>query len=251
MKCFTFVRVKFFRLKLISFFLTLLCYTCFCFAQVADLPAMLIETKDANNTITWNCQYDGVKSIAIQRSTDSVRNFVTIGVVNKPKKGISTYTDTKPVSGKNYYRLSVNFSGDLEWFSNTYRVFLDSATIARSIEKAIQSGTSNSILPDPNATAKPGTDKTAPVDLVFRYTPSAKVFTNPYSGHINISLDDANGKRYNIRFLTPDKIEVLRIGRIRKKFLVVDKNNFNSTGTYAFELYDGTNLVESGYITIY
>jgi hypothetical protein len=230
--------------------LVLLCFTSFSFAQLTDLPAMLIETKDAINTISWQCQFDGVKSIAIQRSTDSVRNFVTIGVVNKPKKGVGSFHDTKPVSGKNYYRLSINFAGDLEWFSNTYKVFLDSATIARSIEKAIQSGTSNSILPTTDNTSK-GTDKTPVIDPIFRYTPSTRVFTNPYSGHINVSLDNTVGKRYSLKFFTPEKEEVLKVGRILKKFIVVDKNNFNSTGTYQFELYDGSELVESGYVTIY
>lgn len=233
--------------KRILFFICLLC-TWKAEAQLADLPAMNIMTQGARNIISWNSQFDGIKSIAIQRSTDSVKNFVTIGVVSKPKKGIGNYTDEKPVAGKNYYRLSVNFAGDIEWFSNTYKVYLDSATIAKSLEQAIQSGTSKSILPDKtNNTITP----TLPVDTVFHYTPSAKVFTNPFTGHININLDDAVGKLYSVRFYTPDKEEILRISRVTKTRLVVDKNNFNSTGTYLFEVYLGEDLFESGYITIY
>lgn len=223
-------------------------------SQVVVLPSMQIETHEAKNIITWNCQFDGVKSIAIQRSTDSVKNYVTIGVVTKPKKGIGNFTDTKPVSGKNYYRLSVNFAGDLEWFSNTYKVYLDSATLAKSIEQAIKSGTTNSV-PIPNAPTVVPTSNTpstpVPESTEFHYTPSAHVFTNTYTGHITINLDEVVGKRYSLRFYTPDKEEVLRIGRITKKVLIVDKNNFNSTGTYSFELYEGTEVVETGYVTIY
>jgi hypothetical protein len=221
-------------------------------AQLAELPSMKIETQDARNIITWNSQFDGIKSIAIQRSADSVKNYVTIGVVSKPKKGLGTFTDTKPVSGKNYYRLSINFAGDIEWFSNTYKVYLDSATIAKSIEGAIQSGTTNSIAPPTNTNTNTTTTTTVtPVSTVFHYTPSTKVFTNPYTGHINVNIDEAVGKRYSVRFYTPAKEEVLRIARITKKVLVVDKNNFNSTGTYMFELYNGTDIIETGYVTIY
>lgn len=216
---------------------------------------MSIMTQGAKNLINWNCQFEGVKSIAVQRSTDSIKNFVTIGVVSKPKKGLGNYTDDKPVAGKNFYRLSVNFTGDIEWFSNTYKVFLDSTTIAKSLEQAIQSGTSKSILPEKDKTTT-GTNTTVnipppPVDTVFHYTPSSKVFTNPFTGHININLDDAVGKLYTVRFYTPEKEEILRVPRITKTRLVVDKNNFNSTGTYLFEVYLGEELVESGYVTIY
>lgn len=235
------------------------------------LPAMKIETMKARNVITWNCQFEGVKSIAIQRSADSVRNYVTIHVESKVKKGIGSYTDPKPMIGKNYYRLSINFTGDLEWFSNTYHVFLDSAIIAQSIEEAIQTGITKSVsaaasnalntpLSRPSKTTTVGTTTSntvsappPPESLEFHYTPSARIYTNPYTGHINIDLEDYQKNKYTLRFYTPGKKseEVLRIGRITRKHLVIDKNNFNSTGTYRFELYNGNEKEETGYITIY
>lgn len=212
------------------------------------LPMMSIVTDNAKNILSWVSQYDGVKSIAIQRSADSVRNFTTIGVLTNPKKGVQRFIDELPLAGKNHYRLSVNFAGDLEWFSNTYKVVIDSAVLANSLKGAIKSGTTNSIAPkndspsDPNEPAKP---------KEFYYTPSLRVYSNPYTGHINISLEDATSKKYSIRFFDPNKNEVLKISRIPKKQLILDKNNFNSRGTYQFQLFDGTELVETGYITIY
>lgn len=52
------------------------------------------------------------------------------------QKGIQTYTDLHPVVGKNYYRLCVTFSGDLQWFSNTYKVLVDSLTFAKAMQDA-------------------------------------------------------------------------------------------------------------------
>ena len=264
-----------------------------------SLPAMLIAAEQAHSILKWYCQYDGVKSIAIQRSVDSVRNFTTIGVINAPKKGNGTYTDLHPLVGKNYYRLSVEFGGDLEWFSNIYNTKFDSATIAKALEvKVVPPAPKPIIQPTVTKPVTPVTTQTkdtttatpaaaaitAPLpskkerrkaraqtnkvtsDSIaentsavpvnnepkpFTFTPSSKIYTNPYTGHISIHLDDYQAHRYTIRFYDPAKNEVLRIARISKATLILDKNNFNSRGIYSFELFDGANLVESGYVSIY
>jgi len=257
-----------------------------------SLPAINIVTEMAENKLSWYCQFDGVKSIAVQRSADSVRNFATIGVINTPKKGNGTYKDLHPMIGKNYYRLSIEFGGDMEWFSNTGKAMLDSAMIAKTLEvkaaealaaseaaktleanaaamaakkaereKALKALKEEAALSKPKMTsAEVKAEKraelketvTAPAEPVaFSFVPSAKIFTNPYTGHVNIKLADALSRRYNIRFYDPAKNEVLRISRVSKPSLILDKNNFNSRGIYSFQLFDGTTLVESGYVNIY
>lgn len=222
------------------------------FAQVASpplLPFMSIVTENAQNILNWTSQFDGVKSIAVQRSADSVRNFVTIGVLSNPKKGIQRYVDELPLAGKNHYRLSVNFAGDLEWFSNTYKVYLDSATIANSLKGGIKSGTTKSVPIEDSGNQT--TSAATPKSTEFYYPPSTHVYTNPYTGHINITLEDALSKKYSLRFFDPNKNEVLKVSRISRPNLVLDKNNFNGKGTFQFQLFDGNELIETGYITIY
>jgi hypothetical protein len=213
-------------------------------SKVPQLPAMQIVTEQAKNILSWTSQYDGIKSIAIQRSADSVRNFVTIGVLATPKKGIQTYTDLRPLIGKNSYRLSILFAGDVVWFSNTYKVIMDSEVIAKSIEEVIKPDTAIAISTPVNVPAV-----SQPTD--FYFTPSVRIYTNPYSGHININLEDALSKKYSIRFFDPAKNEILRVSRIIKTTLILDKNNFNAKGTYSFQLFDGSIIHETGYITVY
>ena len=217
-------------------------------AQVPDLPSMSVVTESAHNKLSWNCQYDGVKSIAIQRSSDSVRNFITLGVMNNPKKGIQFFTDERPLIGKNNYRLYILFSGDVEWYSNSYFVTLDSATIAKSHQGSLSTGHTNANT-DYTKTST-NTNGTATV-TDFYYTPSSQIYTNPYTGHININLNDALSKKYSIKFFDPKKNEVLRISRVSKPLLILDRNNFNSPGTYNFQLSEGATVIETGYITIY
>lgn len=211
-----------------------------------DLPSMTVVTEKATNKLSWNCQYDGVKSIAIQRSSDSVKNFITIGVINNPRKGQQSFVDERPMVGRNNYRLFILFSGDVEWYSNLYKVNLDSATLAKSASATLPTGTTTA-----NTNYQQNGTATAPVATDFYYTPSTQVYSNPYSGHININLKDALSRKYSIRFYDPKKNEVLRVSRVSKPMLVLDRNNFQSAGVYHFQLFDGSTVVETGYITIY
>jgi chemotaxis protein histidine kinase CheA len=322
-------------------------------ALPAPLPAIMVSTEQAENNLTWYCQYEGVKSISVQRSADSVRNFTTIGLINAPKKGNGTYRDLHPTVGKNYYRLSIAFGGDLEWFSNTYKIILDSATIAKvqqekaaaalavietmkAAEAAAQAAAEqqaaseralNALKEEARVAklneaaekkaaqlekekaaaataalikaakkvdniaqektealaemkAKSNVDKlekekatpTAESKLdkkvakkeksnlliepvvapaPFTFVPSTKIYTNPNTGHVNIKLEDAWNRRYSIRFYDPSKNEVLRISRVSKPSLVLDKNNFNSRGIYSFQLFDGSAVIDTGFVTIY
>lgn len=214
-------------------------------AEIPALPSLKIETKEGYNFLSWVNTYDGLKSVQIQRSADSVLNFVTIGNIAKPVSGVQRFTDKTPMLGKNYYKVRVLFQSELEWFSNTYKVILDSATIAASRQQALLTG----------STKATSTGREEEIESKepkgFYYEPSTQVYTNPYTGHVVISLNDANEKRYSLRFYNPEKEEVLYISRIKKTHIILDKYNFNARGTYQFKLFDGDTVKETGYITIY
>lgn len=212
-------------------------------AEIPTLPEVKVETENGQNKLSWICEYDGIQSIQILRSADSVLSFVAIGNLSKPRKGVQRYTDKNPKLGKNYYKVRVLFRSDLEWFSNTYKVILDSATIAASRGRSLNTG----------STKEKGasTDETNSNYTDFYYEPSTQVYTNPYTGHVNISLADYREKRYSLRFYTPKKEEILYISRVRKSQVILDKYNFNARGTYMFKLFNKDEVVETGYVTIY
>ena len=93
------------------------------------LPDMIGATDKGINVLSWNCQYDGLKFIAVQRSADSVFNYVTIGYVKNTKQGPQAYIDGHPLPGDNWYRLNIGFSSDLTWNSNRLKIHIDSATL--------------------------------------------------------------------------------------------------------------------------
>lgn len=231
------------NIRIIFFYLGLCLFPQILKAQDA-LPVLKIETLNAENLISWNNQYNGVKSIIIQRSADSVFNYTAIGFMAKPAVGFATYKDESPLSGKNFYRLLLVFQSDLEWYSNTYKVVMDSSVIAAS-----RLGKINRVSNTNNNNYSNTGNATTYTD--FYYEPSTQVYTNPYTGHITISLPDAKEKRYAIKFFNPQKEEVLAVSRITNTNIVLDKYNFNARGTYSFQLLEAGVVVETGYVTLY
>ena len=228
-------------------------------AQVPLLPDISAGTEQAINFITWNCQYDGVKSIAVQRSNDSIYNYVTIGYVKNVKQGIQAYIDGHPLPGRNYYRLYIAFDSDLTWYSNRLRVNVDSTELL----------TQNMVLPQNDSLQKfiSNTDANNPLKAIlqkvaltssyendpngFSYIKSQYIFTNPLTGHVNMELPDFMGQKYNVRFFDYNNKVILEVPRVMASPAIIDKRNFQKKGMYKFILKRNNTTLETGYITIY
>lgn len=262
-------------------------------AQAPLLPDIAIASDKGVNVLSWTCQYDGIKSIAVQRSSDSVFNYTTVGYVKDLKKGPQAFIDGHPQAGNNWYRLYIGFSSDLTWYSNTVKVYIDSATLLNksvippndSLQKYASSinlkpddiiATSSDVEPTTNYTpgtvapaARPattsGTVAARPAPKLnlnipkgeeanqFTYIKSRHVFTNPFTGHVTLELPEDSRKIYAIQFFKQgdERTPVLDIPRLRKSKVIIDKRNFQGKGVYKFVLYEGTNKMDEGYISIF
>ncbi len=229
------------------------------FAQPA-LPDMVAVTQKGVNILSWMCQYDGIKSIAVQRSADSTYNFTTIGYVKNLKKGPQAFIDGHPNPGKNWYRLYIVFSSDLTWFSNRTKLFVDSAQLLQQkvmpSNDSLQKLAARVVFHDTagSAIAEPVLSLTIPdasgVDP-YAYIRSQYVFTNPFTGHVNVELKDARASRYELSFFDQKQKRVLELPRILEESIIIDKRNFQRKGMYRFELLKDGAKLEAGFITIY
>lgn len=254
------------------------------------MPDMIGVTQNGMNVLTWTAQYDGIKSIAVQRSQDSVHNFATIGYVKDIKKGPQAFIDGHPNPGKNWYRLYIAFNSDLTWYSNNYKLIVDSAqllhqkvlppndSLQKFASKVRTSGDFSTATPSANgskpgmivtsdgtmkptaATASATNTTTAPVIKVptigsevdaYSYIKSQYVFTNPFTGHVNIEIPDARKHTFSIVFFDQKDRRIMEIPRISEPSIVVDKRNFQRKGLYKFELSKDKEKLETGFITIY
>ena len=336
----------FLRQSLFRFFLLLIVFASPVFKAFAQptLPDLANVSQNGINILTWACQYEGVKSIAVQRSSDSNFNYITIGYVLDVKKGIQYYLDGHPKPGPNWYRVKLVFGSDLSWTSNRIKVMVDSASMAKarvlpsndslqvmaakmrtkSIQisetntnqvkdttrvqvkdtnsqtvkvqdtnttkvanannikvadtKAVKvMGTTKAKLADTNTvkladknvmvtstvkSAKDSSKQRKGVILTievpdienvnaYSYIKSEYIYTNPFTGHVNIEIADAKTAKYNLEFYDNKNVKILEVPKISEPNIVLDKRNFQRVGMYKFELYKDKVKLETGYITIY
>lgn len=214
------------------------------------LPDIMAASQKGVNLITWVNQYEGIKSIAVQRSNDSVYNFTTIGYVKNLKKGPQAFIDGHPNPGVNWYRLNIVFSSDLLWSSNRAKLFVDSASLMEkrvlppndSLQQVVTKITlETGAVPDPSEIN------------AYTYIRSQYVFTNPFTGHINVELPDSNDKKsvFSLAFFDDKNKRVLEVPKISEHSIIIDKRNFQHKGIYKFEMRRNKAILEKGHVTIY
>lgn len=99
------------------------------FAQ-DTLPKISVIIRSGKIIVSWKNTYGAhISNINIQRSTDSLRKFVTIGTVLNPMNVENGYVDNKPRYGKIFYRVFVAFEGGDYLFSKSYVPIMDTVKI--------------------------------------------------------------------------------------------------------------------------
>jgi hypothetical protein len=208
------------------------------------LPDIQGEIQKGINVVSWITQFDGIKSIAVQRSNDSVFNFAAVGYVKNVKKGPQAFVDGHPNPGVNWYRLYIVFNSDLTWYSNRVKIYVDSAQLL-----------SQPVLPPNDSLQKlvgAITDLSDPSEInAYTYIRSQYVFTNPFTGHINIELPDDRQHAYALKFFDQKNKKIMEVNKLSEPSIILDKRNFQRKGLYKFELIKDGELLETGYITIY
>lgn len=251
------------------------------------LPDMASVTQNGINILTWACQYDGVKSIAVQRSADSNLNYITIGYVKDVKKGVQYYLDGHPKAGPNWYRVKLVFGSDLSWTSNRIKIIVDSTQVAKGrilpsndslqglaskfstkkvevVDSATGTVGKKTVIVNSTVTTKPKDTAKAILKPVltleipdienvnaYTYIKSQYVFTNPFTGHVNIEIADAKTIKYSLEFFDSKNKKILEVPKVTEPNVILDKRNFQKVGMYKFELYKEKVKLETGYITIY
>jgi hypothetical protein len=230
------------------------------------LPDMVGVTQKGMNILSWTSQYERLKSIAVQRSNDSFFNYATIGYVKDLKKGPQAFIDGHPMPGVNWYRLQIAFGSDLVWSSNRIKLYVDSAqllaepvlapndSLQKLAAKVKFTDTTGSAVRTPEIKAKPVLSLTLPESTTadaYAYIKSQYVFTNPFTGHVNVEIKDAKHFRYSLQFFDEKEHRVLTIPRIPEPEVIIDKRNFQHKGLYRFVLLRNKEKLETGYITIY
>jgi hypothetical protein len=97
------------------------------------LPKIYVSDINGYTSISWNNTYSSVTAIKIQRSSESNKDFITIGTIPVIRKGENIFIDNMPPAGKVNYRLFISFEGGSYLFIPVYTV--EKENIKSPVEK--------------------------------------------------------------------------------------------------------------------
>ena len=217
------------------------------FAQ-DTLPDFTVKNVGSNRIIlSWVNNFENVKQISIQRSSDSLTNYKSIHTVAEPMLPQNGFMDTHADYERIFYRLYVQMDKGVFLFSNPKRPVMDTvrknetSVKADSIRKLDISGKLDKF-PGPDSIYVPSTGintKTRPE--VF--TASMHVYTQK-DGYVRINLPIDEEKNYSIKFFEDDGSPIFELKEIKERTFKIDKANFYHSGWFRFELYEKNKLIE-------
>jgi formylmethanofuran dehydrogenase subunit D len=210
-------------------------------SAMAQLPVIKVISVRGRSIVSFQNQYPKLLSITLERSNDSTKNYIAIATLNSPKKGENAIADEHPLVGKNFYRLRIFFDKEMEWYSNRLGVEVNATDLQNTDTVSVTSK---------DGGVEPVVQIKEEVPTEFVYVPSAHVFSNTFTGHINIKLPDAKSKRYSLSFFNADKKRVLHIDRISNPDVILDKRNINYKGIMNFSLEESGVEIEKGFVNL-
>jgi hypothetical protein len=260
-------------------------YIVFCFLalqlkaqQAPQLPDMAGAAVNGVCLLQFDNPYEGLRSIDLYRSADSINGYIRISRLAAPAKGFNRMSDTLPLAGVNYYRVQVVFENGLSWTCNTLRLPPGGKAIAKApitLAKP-QAAPPKPIIAapvEPKPTQSNSTDGKAPVLKeekkskrvgLFKWmnhndstiSDAANYFTSAYisvdrtTGHVLINLPDVKKYPYTISFYSQDNRKVLDLPAMHSSPILLDKKNFQQKGTYHFVIYKSGKPFDQGYIVL-
>lgn len=189
------------------------------FAQ-DTLPRITVTAISNKVIISWRATYGArISTINIQRSSDSIKNFTTIGSVLEPNNRENGFVDNKAPSPNLFYRVFVAFTGGSYVFSKSYRPVID--TIPIKVPEAVV------VVPPPPHVEDP------PVG----YVASKYIYTGK-DNNVIIELPDAGISKYSVKFFDDNDKPVFEISEVTEPYLIIEKVNFLHSGWFYFKLYE-------------
>lgn len=192
------------------------------------LPRISVINQGGKIIISWQNNYGAsITNINIQRSTDSIKRFYTIGTVLNPMNKENGYVDAKSPLGRIFYRVFVAFEGGDYIFSKSYRPVLDTSKPAETLaEMEISEERKEVKLVGPTG-----------------FVPSKFVYTGK-DNNVILNLPGAEGRKFSIKFFDENDNTIFNLNSIKEPYLIVDKVNFLHAGWFRYQLFDNDILLE-------
>jgi hypothetical protein len=237
--------------------ITTIIFLIMCLQSVAQdtLPKFTLFKKlDGGTQLDWINDYGIVKQITIQRSTDSLKRFASIGSDTTPMDRRGFFIDKKAKLTNYFYRIFIQLPEGKYFYTSSKRLPKGTKPSTGPIYKLDTNKTNttqiyNKALLD--SLLKAGLDSAAIKKLdstIFVipkpvFTPSDYIFTDK-KGNVLVLLPSAESKFYSISFFDENNRKVLFIKKVQESNLILERYNFYKSGWYFFEIKEKDTLIE-------
>ncbi|WP_346237194.1 hypothetical protein ABDK00_011810 [Niabella insulamsoli] len=177
--------------------------------------------------VAWTHNYQGIKQINIQRSTDSLNFFKTVGTMPDPTLQQNGFADVKPPSDNMFYRVFVMFEGGKYISTKSKRPTLDSTGLADAYNSGNRSNTEVNLNPN---------------FLPAGFQQSTYIFTSP-DRYVRVELP-YDKRKYDIKFFSETGQPLFEMNNVKEKRFKLDRSYFATAGYINFELYADGKLME-------
>ena len=235
------------------FIISLIAFSTAAFAQ-DTLPKISVKNTGNQIIVSWKNNYGAkISNINIQRSKDSLKNFITIGTVLNPLNKENGYVDRKPNGATAFYRVFVAFEGGTYIFSTAHHPVIDTTheVIAPPVVTepvAVENTGKEPVVTPPvvvaeEPVAEESIDNFLPkvklpkVIMVTGFVPSKFIYTNR-DNNLVISLPGADQQKFSLKFYDDKGSQVLEIKKITETYLLMEKVNFMHSGWFYYELFN-------------
>ena len=249
------------------------------------LPKISVKSINNQIVVSWKNNYGAkIVNINIQRSSDSLKNFTTIGTVLNPLSKENGFVDRNAINANMFYRVFVAFEAGSYIFSASHKPVIsdppkpvvkaaqkranESVQIpVETIPKQVVDTLEKQIVDTPRYQldtlqkhlATPPVKEPAPVPVVEKdliqprkfpkvVTPSgfvpSKFIYTNKDNNLILNLPDADKVNFSLRFYDDNDKPIFVIKKIKEPFLIVEKVNFLHTGWFYYDLYDDDILLE-------
>ena len=246
------------------------------------LPGITVKNYNGKIIVSWKNQYPlEVKTINIQRSFDSSKNYTTIGSVLNPQNSENGFVDETPPYNKMYYRLFISFDAGTYIFSEPVRPVKEALpplpmitqdvtvvplkkdevskkpdtkitvmpveeperpTVSRNDKKAKEPVAKNNTKEKKDVPPKVDNPIPVPDENAVTY-PSRRIYAAK-DNNIVINLPNFESKKYLVKFFDEEGRPLFELNRIKEEFLIVEKMNFLHAGWFHFEIYENGKVIE-------
>jgi hypothetical protein len=249
------------------------------------LPKISVKSINNQIVVSWKNNYGAkIININIQRSSDSLKNFTTIGTVLNPLSRENGFVDRNAINSNMFYRVFVAFEAGSYLFSTSHKPVI--SDLPKPVNKSIQKQPTETVQTPMETIPKQAIDtiqkqvidtpkyqlitlqkhltappvkETAPVPVVEKdlipprkfpkvIIPSgfvpSKFIYTNKDNNLILNLPGADKVNFSIRFYDDNDKPIFVIKKIKEPFLIVEKVNFLHTGWFYYDLYDDDILLE-------